>query len=78
MSCDRFERRLVEEIAGVRLHITQVEASIRQDMTRMGAALRQEMAAGRVELLTWCFLFWIGQVVAVAGVMSMLLRMSRP
>lgn len=121
-SSDRFERRLVEEIGGVRLHIAQVEASIRQDMTAMGASIRQEMtamgasirqdmtamgaslrqemtemgasirrdmaqmgadlraemAAGRVELLKWCFLFWIGQVVAVAGIMGMLLRLSRP
>jgi len=86
---DRFERRLVEEIASVRLQIAQVEASIRQDMTEMGASirqdmtqmgadLRQEMASGRVDLLKWCFLFWIGQVVAVAGVMGMLLRMFRP
>ncbi len=126
---DRFERRLVEEIASVRLQIAQVEtsirrdmaemgASIRQDMTEMGAgirremadmragirqdmaemaatlrremtamgaenraettSIRQEMAAGRVELLKWCFLFWIGQVFAMAGIMGMMLRMFRP
>ena len=121
-SSDRFERRLVEEIAAVRVQMAQVEASIRrdmremgasirrdmaamdarihqdmattgadirqdmatmgasirQDMVTMGAGIREDMASGRVELFKWCFLFWIGQVVAVAGVMGMMLRVFRP
>lgn len=104
---DRFERRLVEEIAGVRVQIAQVEASLRRDMAEMGASIRQDMArmgadirqdmarmgadirqemtgirqdmaSGRVELLKWCFLFWVGQVVAIAGIMGMMLRLFRP
>jgi hypothetical protein len=77
-STERFERRLVEEIAGLRVQIAQVDASIRRDMAEMGASLRQEMVSGRVELLKWCFLFWVGQVAAIAGLMSMMLRMLRP
>lgn len=108
---DRFERRLVEEISGVRVQIAQVEASLRREMTEMGAAIRQDMAemgaairrdmaemgaairrdmvemgagirqdmaSGRVELLKWCFLFWVGQVVAIAGIMGLMLRLFRP
>jgi hypothetical protein len=86
---DRFERRLVEEISGVRVQIAQVEASLRREMTEMGAAIRrdmaelcagirQDMASGRVELLKWCFLFWVGQVVAIAGIMGLMLRLLRP
>ena len=97
---DRFERRLVEEISGVRVQIAQVEASLRGEMTEMGAAIRrdmvemgasirkemgemggsirQDMASGRVELLKWCFLFWVGQVVAIAGIMGLMLRLFRP
>lgn len=93
---DRFERRLVEEISGVRVQIAQVEASLRRDMAEMGASIRQDMArmgadirqemtgirqdmaSGRVELLKWCFLFWAGQVVAIAGIMGMMLRLFRP
>ena len=118
---DRYERRLAEEIAGVRVQIAQVEASlrteiaqtgagIRQDMAEMGAGIRQEMAqmgaqirqemaqmgaqirqemgdmgtgirtdmaTGRVELLKWCFLFWIGQVVAVSTIVGLMLRLMR-
>jgi hypothetical protein len=125
---DRFERRLVEEISGVRVQIAQVDASIRRDMAEMGAGIRRDIAAmgasirqdmarvgadirqeitgirqemtgirqemsgirqemtgirhdvasGRVELLKWCFLFWVGQVAAVAAIMGMMLRFFRP
>jgi hypothetical protein len=107
---DRFERRLSEEMAGVRVQIAQVEGSlrsemaqmgagIRQDMAQMGAGIRQDMAqmgaslrvesaalgtglraeiaSGRVEILKWCFLFWIGQVAAVGTLMGVMLRFMR-
>ena len=96
---DRFERRLVEEISGVRVQIAQVEASLRGEMTEMGAAIRrdmvemgasirkemgemggsirQDMASGRVELLKWCFLFWVGQVLAIGGLLAVMLRLTR-
>jgi hypothetical protein len=121
-SADRYERRLAEEIGGVRVQIAQVEgalrrdmaemgasirqemaemgasirqemaemgasirqemaemgASIRQDMARMGADIRRDMASGRVELLRWCFLFWVGQVVVMTSIMSVMFRMYRP
>ena len=38
---DHFERRLVEEISGVRVQIAQVEASLRREMTEMGAAIER-------------------------------------
>jgi hypothetical protein len=47
---DRFERRLVEEVAGLRVLIGNVDSSIRQDMTQMGARLRQEMTQMGAEL----------------------------
>jgi hypothetical protein len=96
---ERFERRLVEEVSGLRVQIAQVESSIRQDMSqmgagirqemgemraglreemsRMGSALREEMATGRIELFKWCFLFWIGQVLAIGGLMGVMLRLTR-
>lgn len=96
---ERFERRLVEEIAGVRVQIANVEgslrteiaetratlreemaqmgASIRQDMAEMGASIRQEIATGRVELIKWCFLFWIGEVMVVLTAMGVVVRLVR-
>ena len=63
---DRFERRLVEEISGVRVQIAHAESSIREDI-----------AAGRVDLFKWSFLFWIGQVLAIGGLMGVMLRLIR-
>lgn len=74
---ERFERRLVEEISGVRLQLVQVESSIRQDMAQLGSGLRQEIAAGRVELFKWCSLFWIAQVLAIGGIVGVMLRLMR-
>jgi hypothetical protein len=86
---ERYERRLSEEIAGVRVQLSQVEtslrteiaqmgASIRQDMAHMGSGIRNDMAAGRVELFKWCFIFWIGQVLAMTGITGVMLRLFRP
>lgn len=118
---ERFERRLVGEVAAVRVQMAQFESSIRQDMAQlradlqqdmaqlradlrqemahlgahlrqemaqldaslrremsdMGIGLRQEIATGRVELFKWCFLFWIGQVIAIGGMMGVMLRVMR-
>jgi hypothetical protein len=85
---DRFERRLGEEVAGLRVQIAQTEAVLRRDMAEMGAAIRHEMtemgsnlrhelSSGRVEILKWCFLFWIGQVVAVSSIVGIMLRFVR-
>jgi len=85
---ERFERRLVEEVAGLRVQIAQTEAVLRRDMAEMGADIRQEMAqmgggirqeiaTGRVEILKWCFLFWIGQLVTIASILGIMLRWIR-
>jgi hypothetical protein len=47
-------------------------------MVQMGAGIRQDMASGRVELFKWCFLFWVGQVLAMAGMMGVMFRLLRP
>jgi hypothetical protein len=63
---ERFERRLVEEVSGVGVQLAQAESTIRQDI-----------AAARVDLFKWCFLFWIGQVLAIGSVMGVMLRLIR-
>ena len=60
--------------ASIRADMGAIDASIRQELT----GIRQDMASNRVELLKWCFLFWVGQVVAIAGIMSLMLRLVRP
>jgi hypothetical protein len=85
----RCEARLREEIAGVRvemargearLHgeISQTGAMLREEMAQQGAMIRQEVATNRFELLKWSFLFWVGQVIAVVGLVGVMLRAVGP
>ena len=36
--------------------------------------LRLEMAALKFDLLKWSFLFWVGQIAVMTGILSLLLR----
>lgn len=67
IAAERFERRLAEEIAGLRVDLMR-------EMHTGFASIRQEMADQRVELLKWSLLFWVGQFAAVTAVLSFLLR----
>lgn len=66
LTSERFERRLAEEISGLRL-----------EMHQGFAAIRQEMSLGHVAWLRWSFLFWIGQVAALAGMLAIMLPANR-
>ena len=61
---ERFERRLTEEVGGLRV-----------EMAHLKMDLRQDIAAARVDILRWSFVFWIGQVAAVIGLVALMLRM---
>ena len=62
---DRFERRLTEEVSGLKLEF-------RHELHDGLTAVRQELAKTRVEWLKWSFLFWIGQLTAIAGLLALL------
>jgi len=63
VAADRFERRLAEEISG-----------LREELHNGLASVRQELAISRVEMLKWSFLFWVGQIGAMAGLLAFMLR----
>lgn len=63
--------------AGNRHETARMGSSLRVEMAQMGSSIRQDIAATRVELLKWCFLFWIGQVVAIASIIGVMLRALR-
>ena len=62
-AADRFECRLAAEMSGLR-------RELQTDLN----GVRQEIATTRVEMLKWSFLFWIGQVAAIAGLLTVMLR----
>lgn len=57
------------ELANLRFdrRLAEEMAALRFDMTNAMSNLK-------FDLLKWCFLFWIGQLAALTGIMSLLLR----
>ena len=66
---ERFERRLTQEISLLR-------QDFHQSLDDGLAGIRTELANVRVEMLRWSFVFWIGQVAAVAALLAFMLRAS--
>jgi hypothetical protein len=60
---DRFERRLAQESAALR---TDINKALTDGLT----AIRQECATARLDMLKWSFVFSIGQVAAIAGMLA--------
>lgn len=77
---ERFELRLAEECGRVRTDLRaemrELRSELRADMRDLRAELRAdfkvEVANTRADLLKWSFLFWIGQVAAVSGLVTLL------
>jgi hypothetical protein len=63
MASDRFERRLAQELGLLR---AEVSTALNDGLT----AIRHETATARFEMLKWSFVFWIGQVAAIAGLLA--------
>jgi len=64
---DTFQLRLSEEISGLRV---EMRNALHDGLT----AVRQELSTTRVEMLRWSFVFWIGQVAAIAALLAFMLR----
>jgi hypothetical protein len=66
-AADRFERRLATELS-------ELQIELRTTMHRDLTDVRQELASTRIEMLKWSFVFWVGQVAAMAGLLALMLR----
>ncbi|MBI3599122.1 MAG: hypothetical protein HY097_00560 [Nitrospinae bacterium] len=76
---ERFERRLTEETSKLDKRITEEAAKIRVEMASLKAelksetaSLKTEMALFKAEIIKWMFLFWVGQLVIIAGMIKWL------
>jgi hypothetical protein len=74
LALERFERRLVEELSVLRVETARGNATLREEVARECATVRREIADNRVELIKWSFLFWVGQVIAIVGLVGAMLR----
>jgi hypothetical protein len=66
---DRFERRLTHEAGLLR---QDFQRSLQNEL----GAIRSDLANARVEMLRWSFVFWIGQVAAIAALLAFMLRVT--
>ncbi len=82
---EKFERRLTEEASKLRAEVGQLRSelverieSVRSELTGRIESVRSELMGKiesvRSELIKWMFLFWVGQIGAVVGILFAFFR----
>lgn len=70
---EKFERRLTEAISGLRAELKEDNASLRAELKEDNASLRAELSekisTSHANLIKWMFIFWVGQVVTILGIL---------
>ena len=64
------ELKLQKEIEQVRLEVEQV----RKELKETELKLQKEISETKASLIKWMFLFWIGQIIAFAGLLKFMLH----
>lgn len=67
----RFDAKLEQRLAEFR---AQFGAEIRGEMHAGFARLDKAIAGARAEMIKWSFVFWVGNVIAVGGLLALLRR----
>ena len=67
---ERFERRLSEELGKLRVEVAGEISKVRDEIGK----LRAEMHDLRANIIQWMFIFWIGQIGVLLGVLFTFLR----
>ncbi len=65
----RFDRRLTEEISGVRQDLAETEKRFDRRLTEEISGVRQDMSKHHGNTVKWMFIFWIGQIGVLLGVL---------
>ena len=60
---------LHDEIAGLRSETIQEQASIRSEIAAVKSELSEEMHKNQAATIRWMFLFWVGQIGAILGIL---------
>ena len=64
----RFEKHLTEEIAGVREAMVGSNLNLRDELKTDIADLRGSIHKSKSDTIKWMFLFWVGQIGVVLGI----------
>jgi chromosome segregation ATPase len=65
---------LRQEFGGLHDELTELRHELHGGL----AGLRQDHLTSRFTLVKWCFAFWVGQAIAVAGIVGVMLRVLQP
>lgn len=71
---ERFERRLTEEVAKLDHRITEEIAKLDHRVTEEVSKLDVKLSETKADLLRWMFIFWVGQVGALLGILFAFFR----
>jgi len=77
---EKFEKRLSEELAKVRVELTERIEGVRTDLIERIEGVRTELKSEiealktndekvKSELIKWMFIFWVGQIGAILGIL---------
>jgi hypothetical protein len=58
----------------VLIAVDRFERRLTEELSRLREQITHELVTTRVDMLKWSFVFWIGQVAAMAGLLSFMLR----
>ena len=59
---EKFERRLSEEIAGLEVRLTEKISQNYNDLS-------EKISGTRADMIKWMFIFWVGQVGVILGIL---------
>ena len=73
----RWDKRFVELEARIERRFVELEARIEQLRTDFRAELHVAIAASETRMIRWMFMFWTGNLVAMAGIVFAVMRLGR-
>ncbi|NIR51568.1 hypothetical protein GWO43_23585 [candidate division KSB1 bacterium] len=70
---EKFERRLSDEINGLRTELVSMISETRSELLNMNSETKTELvsmiSATRSEIIKWMFIFWVGQLGVILGIL---------
>ena len=72
---ERFERRLTEETGKINQRISDETGKLDQKITEECGKLRVEIEKSKSDIIKWAFVFWIGQIGVLSGIIFLMLKL---
>ena len=73
---ERFENRFTLLEQRFESHLAEEITKVNQRMTEEVTRLDQKISASHANLIKWMFIFWVGQIAVMSGILFAMLRLS--